>query len=372
MSVDKQSVLQQPNAPTPEAVSAQVDRLCKDELIDGKRRPHLLKFLIDKENEGYFRSTPPPIAKKFYADFYEHENSEFKVPIPGKTDTSGRQLIHELKDALEAYYRGPGMHDPVLIEVLAGRQGAPRPHISSNPRRRNDSVPLEQELAIGSAQVKTSGQEPSQEESHLMFNTNDWALDLNGKANSAKIYQTSEWSVEEVETILRDFAHKFASKSDNAIHSSSGDDEIRIWTTFMRFPGGVDALFYKLVKLNVKVKILILNPENDGLVRGKYRLREEPLKPELAKEKLKDQIIKIRRIADDLRRKNAKGSLAISECDSIPFGVFYQLGNRVMLVGYALPLDAWTNGPLVKIYPGSKQWDILKENWESCWDKPLD
>jgi hypothetical protein len=332
----------------------------------------MLKFLIAKRSEGYYQQTPTPTTDDFYREFYKNEKTQDEKCKAEHPESTGRQVLRDLKDALKAYYRGPGMHDSVFIEVPAGKRGAPQPIIFWNPNRQNDSVPRERELANASSQVTTSGRESNLEESPLALMNQDLALDLDGTAKPARILSKGEWSDSDIEDLLLAFAEGLKNRSIGAGHIPSGDNEIRIWTTFMRFPGSVDVLLYKLVNKGAKVKILILNSENDGLVRGKYRLREEPLQPEKAKKKLKDQIAKIREIAEKMKQNRAKGSLDISACDSIPFGVFYQIGNRLMCIGYALPLQAWTNGPLVKIYPGTRQWEILKKNWEICWDNPLD
>jgi hypothetical protein len=67
-----------------------------------------------------------------------------------------------------------------------------------------------------------------------------------------------------------------------------------------------------------------------------------------------------------------KGSLEIKRCDTMPFGVFYQIGHQVMLLGLFLSVETWQEGPLIKFYPKSPEWNVLSQNWRDCWENPLD
>jgi hypothetical protein len=134
----------------------------------------------------------------------------------------------------------------------------------------------------------------------------------------------------------------------------------------------METVFADLVKGGVKVKILMTNPDNDALVRGKYRLREAEEFEAVgrATADIREQLAQFNKLAAKLTKFS--GSLEVQLCDSTPFGVYFQIGNDVMLLGYSLPSKSFKVGPLLIFYPWSDQWDIFEENWALCWENPLD
>jgi hypothetical protein len=69
-------------------------------------------------------------------------------------------------------------------------------------------------------------------------------------------------------------------------------------------------------------------------------------------------------VADE---KPLVGTLIVKLCDTMPFGSFYQVGNRIMVYGIFTPRDSWVQGPLVHVYPGGEQWNVLADNWKLAW-----
>jgi hypothetical protein len=173
----------------------------------------------------------------------------------------------------------------------------------------------------------------------------------------AEILPVGQWDLKTVQTFLE---------------SATAGDEVRIWTTFFVDFQKMDNIVRRLIDEGVKIQILMMNPENEGLVRSRFRLRTSyrqnpPLK---AQDTLRDQFNTFRDIAKETMGR--KGSLEIQQCDTMPFGVFYQIGHQVMLLGLYLSVETWEEGPLIKFYPGSPQWKILSQNWSDCWENPLD
>jgi hypothetical protein len=173
----------------------------------------------------------------------------------------------------------------------------------------------------------------------------------------AEILPVGQWDLKTVQTFLE---------------SATAGDEVRIWTTFFVDFQKMDNIVRRLIDEGVKIRILMMNPENEGLVRSRFRLRTSysqnpPLK---AQDTLRDQFNTFHDIAKETMGR--KGSLEIQQCDTMPFGVFYQIGHQVMLLGLYLSVETWEEGPLIKFYPGSPQWKILSQNWSDCWENPLD
>lgn len=173
----------------------------------------------------------------------------------------------------------------------------------------------------------------------------------------AEVLQVGEWDLKTVQSLLE---------------STTAGDEVKIWITFFVDFQKMDNIVRRLVDEGVKIQILMMNPENEGLVRSRFRLRTSyrqnpPLK---AQDTLRDQFKTFQDIAKET--KGRKGSLEIKQCDTMPFGVFYQIGHQVMLLGLFLSVETWQEGPLIKFYPGSPQWKVLSQNWNDCWENPLD
>jgi hypothetical protein len=158
----------------------------------------------------------------------------------------------------------------------------------------------------------------------------------------------------------------------SSLENASAGDEVRIWITFFVDLQKMDNIVRRLIDEGVKIQILMMNAENEGLVRSRFRLRTSyrqnpPLK---AQNTLRDQFRTFQDIATETMGR--RGSLEIKQCDTMPFGVFYQIGHQVMFLGLFLSAETWQEGPLIKFYPGSPQWKILSQNWSDCWENPLD
>jgi hypothetical protein len=173
----------------------------------------------------------------------------------------------------------------------------------------------------------------------------------------AEVLPVGQWDLKTVQSLLE---------------SATAGDEVRIWITFFVDFQKMDSIVRRLIDDGVKIQILMMNPGNEGLVRSRFRLRTSyrqnpPLK---AQDTLRDQFRTFQDIAKETMGR--KGSLEIRQCDTMPFGVFYQIGHQVMLLGLFLSVETWEEGPLIKFYPGSPQWKVLSQNWSDCWENPLD
>jgi hypothetical protein len=183
----------------------------------------------------------------------------------------------------------------------------------------------------------------------------------------AEVLQRGEWSQTMIHSLLENTTAKI----------------VRIWTTFFVDDTKMDTIVRILIRRGVDVKMLMLNPSNEQLVRSRFRLRttftENP--PLRAQRRIRDQITAFRKTAEELQAIPGAGSLTVQECDTMPFGAFYQIGEEVMLVGLLLSVETWEEGPLIKLYPKrplqgeiqqNPQWKVLEDNWDGCWNDPLD
>ncbi len=197
-------------------------------------------------------------------------------------------------------------------------------------------------------------------------------IGLSRISQTGEILPKGKWDISTIIQLLKEYAERQPSDASSKNGDRREQREVRIWTSFFGESFDMESVFSDLVRGGVTVRVLMMNPDNHALVRAKYRLREaEAFNAERrASEHIRDQIAQFKKLAKEL--SNFPGTLIVNPCDSIPFGVFFQIGNEVMLVGYLLPSDSWRDAPLLKYFPWSDQWDIFQGNWEICWKNPLD
>jgi len=128
------TVLPSQPPPNAEQTNRYVDRLCLSEHMQGNLRRHLLRWLIAYKAEGKYNAEPRPIAKTIYDDFYKFAVEHSHGDMPTDTEASGKGLFGDLRNALKAYYDGPGKNDSIIILLQGGKGGGYEPHIEWNSR----------------------------------------------------------------------------------------------------------------------------------------------------------------------------------------------------------------------------------------------
>jgi DNA-binding winged helix-turn-helix (wHTH) protein len=179
-----------------------------------------------------------------------------------------------------------------------------------------------------------------------------------GHADTAAVLEVGRWKEADVDELLLETLKEDREKPQK---------EITIWTTFHINPSKRERTIQALVDSGVKIEMLFMNYKNDGLLKARFRQRVNwPAYPR-AYDEIERQYESMCKIA-----KASNGLLQVKLCDTMPFGAFYRIDNRVMLVGLLLSVESWEWGPLLKFYPESPQWAVLLDNWKAAWENPLD
>jgi hypothetical protein len=139
---------------------------------------------------------------------------------------------------------------------------------------------------------------------------------------------------------------------------------VKIWTTFFVNDAQELGVIRALAASDVRFNILVMNPNNDPLLRSRYRVRVDFTDNPPVKAK--------QRILGVVEALNGIAGVRVELCDNMPFGMFYQIGDQVMLVGLPMSGDSWEKGPLMKWYPESRQWKVFEKHWQIVWDNPSD
>jgi len=117
-----------PKKPGRSAIEAQVEKLCRHELLQGEKRGELLKYLVRIQREGryehpYSDQKPSPTGKRILFEFYKHwarNNGERdQWPTPEDSEEAGKKLIGELAEALDRYYKF--VDDTLIVRISRGR-----------------------------------------------------------------------------------------------------------------------------------------------------------------------------------------------------------------------------------------------------------
>ena len=144
-------------------------------------------------------------------------------------------------------------------------------------------------------------------------------------------------------------------------------EDLRIVTT--GFNQGVSELDLNgLLRRHVRVKILMMNPENEALIDSRYSLREDKPKPRALRE-LKEQIAEIERLAKiypPAKPPQRKGSLELRLSDIMPAG-FMVHGKEWALLGIFLANDTYAAGPMLEIRADTELWERLRADWDARW-----
>jgi hypothetical protein len=94
-------------------------------LLQGERRGHLLKFLIEIQRQGRNNEQPRPSGKQILEEFYEYCRFNYKLSVPMDVEGAGKKVASDLSRRLNDYYGCLESEAPdlVVIHIPVGRKG---------------------------------------------------------------------------------------------------------------------------------------------------------------------------------------------------------------------------------------------------------
>jgi hypothetical protein len=145
------------------------------------------------------------------------------------------------------------------------------------------------------------------------------------------------------------------------------EEDLRIVTT--GFNSGVSELDLEgLLRRNVRVKIVMMNPQNDALIDARYSLRKDRPKERAVRE-LNEQITEIQKLASQfppVESPEPKGTLELKISDTMPCGFVVHSKNWALL-GVFLAHDSYVAGPMLQIRSDTELWKKLRLDWDARW-----
>ncbi|MCX6580885.1 MAG: nucleotide-binding protein [Candidatus Aminicenantes bacterium] len=171
-----------------------------------------------------------------------------------------------------------------------------------------------------------------------------------------------------------------------ALKKAPPDATIRIIQTwFPDLEDFIEELENLLTKKNKRFKFEILLIDHDtntddehfDLLKARTKYRKESR--ESAMKKIADSIAQFvdlkKNVENEWRKSKEKNTsqnlnLEIRRYDFLPFGPYYQIGDKEMYVGFYLNYCSSVNAPMVKILPTAKTaWDRFENHFNNGWEK---
>jgi hypothetical protein len=132
-----------------------------------------------------------------------------------------------------------------------------------------------------------------------------------------------------------------------------------------------------LLRKRLRIKILVMNPENEALTDARYTLRLDKVPARCLRE-LHEQITDIRKFADEyppdpnLNRnrvnnpRDIRGSLEFGVSDIMPCG-FLVHAREWAILGVYPAQDSYLAAPMLEMRAGSEPWEVLYADFKARW-----
>lgn len=123
-----------------------------------------------------------------------------------------------------------------------------------------------------------------------------------------------------------------------------------------------------LLRKQLRIKLLFMNPANEGLTDARYSIRQDKPK-ERALRELKEQVSEIQKLALQYppgAKGDKRGTLEFALSDVMPCG-FVAHTRGWALLGVFLAHDSYTAGPMLEIRSDSEAWETLYLDWKARW-----
>jgi len=140
-------------------------------------------------------------------------------------------------------------------------------------------------------------------------------------------------------------------------------EDLRLLTT--AFLSIQDMRFEDLLQNKVRVRIVMVNPENWPLMTARNALRTDDISPEEAQRLGRQQIATLTR----MKAKYSAGALDWRLSDAMPCALIAHTRDWA-LFGIFPAQGSYLTGPMIDVEGGTELWRTLYEDWKLRWDNP--
>ena len=306
--------------PSREDIAQQIERLLKIQRMRSEMRIEALRWLIQEQEKGRFNSRTRRTCREVSEDFYAYAEEHLGHSMPEDPAEAGKKLFGGIREILHNHYES--------------------------------SVSLGDKVRISFTQGRGKGWEPVSE---WFTPTRERTASL---AKGISIYE--DWSQLE--------AHL------GRITRSAEPDEIDLKIATLSFKdGGVThAKLREFAQRGVRIGILIANPVTaKSLIHTRYLIRDLHDGP-TAQDKLHslaDQIERLERMREELRRTSCKGDVEVRRSSLMPYA-FVAACRQFVILGLFLATQSYTDGPMIvcDATDNADLCDLIHEEWDERWD----
>jgi DNA-binding winged helix-turn-helix (wHTH) protein len=157
-----------------------------------------------------------------------------------------------------------------------------------------------------------------------------------------------------------ELTHRLAKLKRNGYKS----EDVRIVTNGL-FPGRHDMDYEGYLRAGLRFRIVMMNPENMTLLKGRYDLRGKDYTSEKAQPDLRQQIEYLERIMPEF----PEDALQICLSNAISAGYIVHTAEWALL-GIFPAHGSPVLGPMIEVDPNTSLWHTLHKDWKIRWDNP--
>ena len=121
-----------------------------------------------------------------------------------------------------------------------------------------------------------------------------------------------------------------------------------------------------LRRRHIRIRIVMMNPENTSLLKSRYDLRAPDYTFEEAQRDIRNQIKYLRRIMSRFSHE----ALQVHLSDAIPSLIVHT--PQWALLGIFPARGSYVLGPMVEVDAGTSLWETLYDEWKIRWDSPAE
>ncbi len=145
------------------------------------------------------------------------------------------------------------------------------------------------------------------------------------------------------------------------------DDEDLRFVTFFFTCGVLDLGLDKLLKNGARIRIVLIDPDENWIWEARFGLRKDAITPGKAKALAIGQIEDLKSIAREARKAKATGTIELKLSKSMPSAFIAHSGKRAV-TGMLLTPCSYVAGPMIEVLRDTEPWEKLYEDWLVRWE----
>ena len=145
------------------------------------------------------------------------------------------------------------------------------------------------------------------------------------------------------------------------IERGDGEEDLRIMTSYFIDWVSIQQPLRRLLRKDVRIKILLMNPENKELVEARFGIRCDSASPSEVEPELQRQIKSLEN--DPLLKK-----IEVLQSDIMPSG-FVVLTSKWIIFGFMPAKGPYKEGPMIRDTSDSDIWKLFDDDWKIRWEQ---